>query len=161
MTTLRRCPYCGSDWHDDGHNLRGLAWLSGLPRGIEPSNGDIFIHDGMHGRDRFLLLEMKQPGEAILKGQAILLKAVSHLPRWDVSIVSGTTGETYIQRVTSGTIEAARPTTTDAIRDATFRWIDGGPWLVQSSVPIARPRLRDASEDELDRIADGLRWPAA
>lgn len=104
-------------------------------------------------------LEVKQPEEVVQKGQAILLQAAAHQPRWNVAVVSGITTDVRISRVTSRGIEVPRRTTVDEIRLATVRWLDGGPWLVQASVPIPRPTISTDFEAEIDAIMDKVPWP--
>ena len=61
--------------------------LSGLLGKVVPSNLDMVLERKGH----FLFGEWKRDGEKISKGQEILLKALSGLPRATVLVVSGDT----------------------------------------------------------------------
>lgn len=129
---LRHCPECGSGWPKDvDHALRGCGWLSGLPRRISPNNGDVEVHDGMHGRDRFLRLEIKGPRETwpIQKGQAIHLAALARQSNWTVRVLRGTTKAIDLHRVTSDGIAASGIRThAEAVRSAVASWLNGSLW---------------------------------
>ena len=61
--------------------------LSGLLGKVVPSNLDMVLERKGH----FLFGEWKRDGEKISKGQEILLKALSRLPKTTVLVVSGDT----------------------------------------------------------------------
>jgi hypothetical protein len=88
---LHVCPRCGQSWpRTADYQLRGFGWLTGLPRGITPSDIDGIFHDGAHGRDRFLVLEAKRSGEWPLQaGQLWLLRALSGLSGVKVCLLVG------------------------------------------------------------------------
>ncbi len=130
--TLGSCPECGQPWpDDDDHALRGMGWLGALPRGITPSNGDLFFHDGVHGRDRFLLIETKGPWERwpMLPGQASLLRACAGQRDWTVRVLRGTTHHPTIHLVSRSSIdETGSPVALDAVDVAIAAFLDGAPW---------------------------------
>lgn len=144
---LRQCPECGSGWpNDPDHALRGCGWLYGLPRKVSPSNGDVRIHDGAHGRDRFLQLEIKSPREEWppQKGQAILLVALARQPNWTVRILRGTTHALDVHRVTASGIDSSGIRThVEALRRAVDSWLRGSLWRdaeeAMSKAPTAAP----------------------
>jgi hypothetical protein len=146
---LRSCPECGGPWPNDlEHRLRGLGWLGTLPRGITPSNGDIFIHDGEHGRDRFLLLEVKSPAEPWppRNGQARLLTAVAAQPAWTVRVVRGTANDPVVHEVSRGGIAMdGRPTKVSAIRSAVAAFIEATP--VPRTTPETMEGPRSAGQN--------------
>lgn len=137
---LRHCPECGSDWPaEPDFALRSCGWLYGLPHRITPSNSDIEIHDGWHGRDRFLRLELKGPRETwpLQKGQLSFLVALSRLDSWTVRVLRGLTNKITVYRVSPSGIEATGITThAEAIRRAVAAWVNGTPWrLIEDSLP--------------------------
>ena len=134
---LRACPECGGPWPTDReHRLRGLGWLGTLPRGCSPSNGDVFIHDGEHGRDRFLLLEIKSPNEPWPPklGQARLLAAVAAQPAWTVRVIRDTPDVPVVHEVSrSGIRMEGKPTTVEAIRAAAVSFVEGPGQAVRTT----------------------------
>lgn len=142
---LRNCPECGSGWpKDPDHALRGCGWLHGLPRHISPNNGDVEIHDGVHGRNRFLRLEIKGPRETwpIQKGQAIHLAALASQPNWTVRVLRGTTSAVDLHRVTSdGIAPSGTRTHAEAVRRAVASWLDGSLWRDAEESLAAGPAL--------------------
>lgn len=130
---LRSCPTCHQDWPGgDEYDLRSFAWLDNLPRGISPSNGDIFLHDGYHGADRFLFVETKMPSEPPLaKGQQQLLTALARVPNFDVALIKGTTARFVYNPVGS---EHCRPgilTNATDFRRAVIDFLNGEPFRVR------------------------------
>lgn len=129
---LRQCPECGGHWPGDpDHALRGCGWLYGLPRNVSPSNNELLIHDGSHGRDRFLQFEIKSSRETWppARGQFITLVALSKQPNWTVRILRGETSAVDVHRVTAGGIDATPIRThAEAIRRAVSSWLDGSLW---------------------------------
>jgi hypothetical protein len=105
---LRTCPYCHQHWpKGPDHDLRGFGWLDPLPRGISISNGDLALHDGTHGRDRFLFLETKMKWEPTMQtGQRWLLGALAKQAGWVVRVLRGTLDNFTIHRVNSSGEEA-------------------------------------------------------
>jgi hypothetical protein len=129
---LRRCPECGQAYpHDADHALRRLAWLHDLPRRISASNNDVLIHDGVHGKDRFLLFELKTPHEQWppQDGQRILLMALSRLPGVTVRILRGSVEAIDLYRVSSTGIDPnPLRTSGEAINRAATAWCNGVLW---------------------------------
>lgn len=127
---LRRCPYCQQSWpRGPGHDLRGFGWLDPLPRHITPSNGDVLIHDGAHGRNRFLLLETKMPWEKEIRaGQSMLLRAFAGQPNTTVRLLQGTTGSVQLYTVNGDGLGAPIETSAIAVRTSVVDWIDGDRW---------------------------------
>jgi hypothetical protein len=140
---LRSCPECGGSWpKDPDHALRGCGWLGGLPRRISPNNGDVEIHDGAHGRDRFLRLEIKGPRETwpIQPGQARHLRALANQPGWTIRVLRGTTAAVDLYRVTSGGIaEPGIHTHAEAVRRAVESWLNGSLWRDAEASMSATP----------------------
>lgn len=129
---LRQCPECGHGWpKDPDHALRGCAWLYGLPRKVSPSNNELLIHDGAHGRDRFLQFEIKTPSEQWPppKGQSLTLVALAKQENWTVRILRGSTRSVDVHKVTREGIEAKGTRThVEAVRRAVSLWLDGALW---------------------------------
>lgn len=131
---LRNCPECGGQWpHDVSHELRGCGWLQGLARNISPSNKDVLIHDGSHGNDRFLNMELKRSGEPEPQsGQFWTLGALSRQPNWTVLVLRGTTRllrvSQVIMRDRTPTITEPIHTHAEAMRRAVNAWITGERW---------------------------------
>ena len=129
---LRHCPECNGTWPEGpDFSLRGCGWLFGLPRRVSPSNSDIELHDGRHGRDRFLRLELKAPRETwpIQLGQAEMLMALARHDNWTVRVLRGTTESIAVYRVASRGIEATGITThAEAIRRGISAWLNGSTW---------------------------------
>lgn len=131
---LRNCPECGGHWPvGPNYELRGCGWLSGLSRNVTPSNKDVLIHDGSSGRDRFLNMELKRPGEVQMAGgQAWTLGALSTLPNWTVLTLRGTTRDLHLSRVrmVDGAIELVDTARTyaEAVRRAVDAWLRGSSW---------------------------------
>jgi len=128
---LRQCPYCHQSWPGGSdHDLRGGRWLDPLPRRITVSNGDILIHDGAHGRDRFLLLETKMPWEeSIQAGQAMLLRAAARQPNWTVRILRGRLPNVAMHRVTPESVDPqGLVVLASAVQTSVADWINGERW---------------------------------
>jgi hypothetical protein len=138
---LRQCPECGSGWpKDPDHALRGCGWLYGLPRNVSPSNNELLIHDGAHGRDRFLQLEIKDGTEEIPKGQLLTLVALSKQESWTVRVLRGSTRAVDVYRVTRDGIDAkAIHTHVEAVRQAVVVWLSGSLWRDAEQALTKRP----------------------
>jgi hypothetical protein len=139
---LRQCPQCLRAWPRKAeHDLRSFRWLMPLPRLITPSNGDMFLHDGAGGRDRFLLLEAKMPWEPPLQsGQRRLLEAAARQPGWTVRILSGTLARLEVFRVTASGVEGHGSTVRpDDFRASVVSWINGSEWKDPRAVRGAAP----------------------
>lgn len=109
------------------HDLRGFGWLDPLDRRITISNGDLALHDGFHGADRFLFLETKMPTEpAMQNGQNWLLRALARQPGWTVRLLRGRLNRMAVHRVTSAGVDLngtiVRP---EQFRVATNAWLGG------------------------------------
>lgn len=128
---LRRCPDCGGSWpKDPTYQLQGTAWLADLGRHVSQSNFDVLIHDGAHGRDRFLAFELKGSRDwPLSKGQDWMLRALSGQSSWTVAVLRGTTRHTLVHPVlSSGVSIEPIETHAEAIRRAVGRWLAGGLW---------------------------------
>lgn len=136
---LVTCPKCGGPWpRDESHELRGFGWLTGLPRGITPSDIDCVFHDGADGRNRLLVMEAKGPHEEwpIQTGQAWLLRSLARLRGFDVRILRGTLRNLASYRVTAAGIEPnGVKTDPDTVRQGVARW------LSPSQAPAPCPKL--------------------
>lgn len=95
---LRKCRMCGGDVAERDDVLAFME-LRG-PRNITSSNVDRIYDDG--GK-RFLIIEEKQPGEALKAGQRKLLVNLASLPRVDVWGVRGTPDDLRITHFRPGT----------------------------------------------------------
>jgi hypothetical protein len=140
---LRQCPECGGSWpQGPDHALRGCAWLHGLDRTVSPSNNELLIHDGAHGQDRFLQMELKAAREQwpMQTGQLWTLKALAGQARWTVLILRGDTRRLDVHRVTSEGVGDGIPSHVEAVRRAVNSWLKGRLW-------------RDA--EELLKVPDG------
>lgn len=137
-SSLRRCPQCQQAWpKGDAHDLRRFAWLDPLPRRISISNGDLIIHDGAHGPDRFLVIEAKMPWERVIQaGQAWLLRAIAALPGTVVVVLHGPLSRMTMQRVSRDRIADPAPITPDAFRSSVVDWLNGQAW--RDPRPVAR-----------------------
>jgi len=145
---LRLCPECGGSWpKDPDHALRGCGWLKGLDRDISPSNNDVLIHDGAHGRNRFLQLEMKRRAETWPPrgGQLWTLKALAGQADWTVLILRGTTRSVDVHRVGTAGIRDAITTHAEAVRQAVNAWIKGALWRDVEPILTAHPVTPDVS----------------
>ncbi len=129
---LRRCPECGGGWPSTpDYALRGCAWLHGLPRKISPSNNELLIHDGFHGRNRFLQLELKGAREAWppATGQRRTLIALAGQPNWTVLVLRGQANAVDVHRVTPTDIpERGFRTHLESVRQGIASWLNGEPW---------------------------------
>jgi hypothetical protein len=127
--TLQLCPSCGRKWPETAsHELRSLAWLGELPRRVSASNPDVLFHDGMHGSDRFLLLEIKRDGEPWQDGQEWFLRAMARVAGFTVRVLRGTLNHLTVERVTPTAVESGRRTNPDEMRSAVIAWVDGNRW---------------------------------
>lgn len=128
---LTNCPECGHRWPPGPeHALRGAGWLQGLSRSISPTNGDLDIHDGLHG-NRFLRLEMKGDHEKwpLQKGQLWALQALAASEKWTVRILRGTTSLLHVHAVTArGVSQDGIRTHAEAVRRAVDAWLKGALW---------------------------------
>lgn len=129
---LRNCPECGHAWpQGPDHALRGCGWLYGLPRGVSPSNNELLIHDGSHGRDRFLQFEIKSPRETWPppNGQLRTLIALARQQNWTVRLLRGSTRAVDLHRITSDGLDSnGIRTHVEAIRKAVVHWLEGSLW---------------------------------
>lgn len=127
---LRTCPECRQPWPQGAeHDLRGFGWLSDLPRHVSPTNVDCLIHDGSHGRDRFVAFETKRDGEPLQSGQEWLLRALAS-SGWYVAILRGTAQRLAIASVMPDGVGPYLPTRVGLVRDAVVRFLDGSPFRV-------------------------------
>lgn len=144
--TLRSCPTCGRKWPDDAdHQLRSLAWLGDLPRRVSASNPDVMFHDGTHGRDRFLMLEVKRIGEPWQHGQEWFLRAMSRISGVTVRVLRGTLDRLTVERVTPEGIDEGRASRPDDVRKSIVAWTEGAPFTdpprtAPFGSPIGTPR---------------------
>jgi hypothetical protein len=156
---LRQCPECGGGWpKDPDHALRGCGWLQGLPRSISPNNGDVEIHDGVNGRNRFLRLELKGAHETwpIQKGQRLHLAALAGQQNWTVRVLRGTTRAVDLYRVTSaGIAETFIRTHVEAVRRAVVSWLNGSLWRDAEEGLAAGPEVNPGHTHGWARV-DGL-----
>lgn len=139
---LERCPECGGRWpQGPDHALRGCGWLSGLDREVSPSNNELLIHDGVHGRDRFLQMEIKSRREPwpLREGQLWTLKALSRQPGWTVLILRGDTASLAVHRVLEGGLADAIHTHAEAVRQAINSWLRGSLWRDAEDTLRANP----------------------
>jgi hypothetical protein len=128
---LRSCPECGGRWpNDPDHSLRGCGWLHGLPRRVSPSNNELLLHDGAHGKDRFLQLEIKGTKEKwpLQDGQIRTLNALARQPNWVVLILRQMARAVDVYRVGGSGLSAPVRTHTEAIRQAVAQWLNGALW---------------------------------
>lgn len=133
---LRSCPECRQSWPTGvEHDLRGFGWLAELPRHVSPTNIDCVIHDGAHGRDRFLAFETKRDGEPLLAGQEWVLRGLA-ASGWYVAVLRGTTERLSIAPVLSAGIGDYMPTRIQFVRDAVVRFLEGSAFRV---APQPRP----------------------
>ena len=139
---LRNCPYCHQKWpSSEYHDLRSARWLDPLPRNITISNGDLLIHDGYHGRDRFLFLETKMPWETIIQpGQARLMTALAGQPDWTVRALRGRLPYVNLHRVTPSVVErTASVVDVAAVQARVCDWINGERWDDPKTLPDREP----------------------
>jgi hypothetical protein len=128
-TRLRSCPECGGGWPvGPDYTLRGMAWLAPLPRNASPSNTDVELHDGNHGPDRFLRLELKRTGEKMQGGQLHYLLALSRQPGWTVRVLQGESLGLSLYQVTAAGYGPPTATHTEAVRRVVAGWLQGRPW---------------------------------
>jgi hypothetical protein len=162
---LEFCPECRRPWPAGAeHDLRGLGWLSDLPRGITPSNGDIFIHDGDDGRDRMLAFETKSSHEQwpIRTGQARLLMSMARRPSWIVRVLRGSLEHLVVHRVTPSLIEESGVLVSPiAFRGAIARWLNGMDWGAATresrrDVPHTAEPLSDLDSPEFHAAWDQI-----
>lgn len=128
---LRSCPECGGGWpQGPDYALRGCGWLHGLDRRVSPSNNELLIHDGAHGTDRFLQMELKSPREAwpLQAGQLWTLKALAGQTHWTVLILRGDTRRLDLYRVSRSGVSEGVTTHVEAVRRAVNSWLQGRLW---------------------------------
>jgi len=122
---LGSCPKCGQRWpRTRDYQLRGFGWLSGLPRGITPSDIDAIFHDGAHVGDRFLILEAKRPEEWPLQaGQLRLLRALAGLPHVNVCVLVGDLDAIERYWVTRDGLSEPEMVTAEQVRRGVAQWL--------------------------------------
>lgn len=129
---LERCPECGASWpKSPDYALRGCGWLQGLSRSVSPTNSDVRIHDGAHGRNRFLQFEVKSPREQWppKKGELWMLGALAEQSNWTVRILRGTTRDLKVHAVADMQLDMdGIRTHVEAVRRAVDRWLNGALW---------------------------------
>lgn len=144
--TLRLCPECGGSWpKGPDHALRACGWLAGLDREVSPSNNDVLVHDGAHGRDRFLQLEIKRRAEnwPPAGGQLWTLRALAKQSNWTVLILRGDTRSVDVHQVDPGGIREPIKTHTEALRRAINSWLRGALWRDAEAILAASPSKPD------------------
>jgi len=131
---LRSCPKCLQAWpRKADHDLRGFGWLHDLPRNVSLSNADALLHDGAHGRDRFLMFEVKMPWEPELQaGQGWLLRALAAQSNWTVRLLHSRKGEHGTVRVHTVSGDRVEPSVLKAslvdLRSSVVDWLNGDRW---------------------------------
>ena len=120
------CPKCYRPWpRDEDHELRGFGWLTDLPRGVTPSDIDGIIHDGTHGRPRFLILEAKTADEwtRLQKGQMWLWRALASLPGVRVCVLVGNLNGMLRYWVTRYGLSEPESVSPEDVRAGVARWL--------------------------------------
>lgn len=161
---LRWCPCCGQKWpRDADHELRAMRWMHEpiLPFGITASNIDAAIHsdhDGLYsrGRDRFLIFELKKPGDDIANGQMRLLAALAKDPKFTVVLLQGNARRVVAERVTPDGLSGRRVETIPGeVRAAAASFVEGAEFRPK---PVEPPRRMPVASHvcQWQRVGDGF-----